>query len=189
MHYDHVVGITYIRLVARVSKLIGVSMAQHLAALIKRCKRSTPDSDVLRALATKTQLIALCHKEDDMSNSKSDRNKAIVVEALTGAFTRHDLSVFDRFFAENCIEHNTFIPPSYKGLRDLVSHLTAEATYEPGMIVGEGDYVMIHGRYTNVLPEPVIAVDIFRIKNGLLAEHWDGLQEKVPANVSPSHQA
>jgi predicted SnoaL-like aldol condensation-catalyzing enzyme len=45
------------------------------------------------------------------------------------------------------------------------------------MIIGEGDLVMIHGRYSAHGPfkKPVIAVDIFR------TEHWDVLEEEVPA--------
>lgn len=47
-------------------------------------------------------------------------------------------------------------------------------------VVAEGEYVMIHGRYTGWAPKPVVAVDIFRIVGGKLVEHWDVLQEEVP---------
>jgi len=42
------------------------------------------------------------------------KNKAIVLAALTGAFAKHDLSVFDRYWAKDYIQHNTFIPPFRK---------------------------------------------------------------------------
>ena len=45
----------------------------------------------------------------------------------------------------------------------------------------EGDYVVIHGRYVGWGPKPVVAVDIFRVANGKIAEHWDVIQEEVPA--------
>jgi predicted SnoaL-like aldol condensation-catalyzing enzyme len=62
-------------------------------------------------------------------------------------------------------------------------NLPTNFSYEPGMIIGEGNLVMIHGRYSAHGPfeKPVIAVDIFRIENGLLTEHWDVLEEEVPA--------
>ena len=54
------------------------------------------------------------------------------------------------------------------------------------MVVAEGEYVMIHGRYTGWAPKPVIAVDIFRIVDGKLVEHWDVMQEEVPAEQTVS---
>jgi len=54
------------------------------------------------------------------------------------------------------------------------------------MVVAEGEYVMIHGRYTGWAPKPVVAVDIFRVVNGKLVEHWDVMQEEVPAGKTVS---
>src|SRR5882724_3631184 len=56
--------------------------------------------------------------------------------------------------------------------------------YEPGLVMADGDYVSIHGRYTGWGPKPMIAVDIFRVANGKIAEHWDVMQEEVPAAQS-----
>jgi len=50
--------------------------------------------------------------------------------------------------------------------------------------MADGDYVSIHGRYTGWGPKPMIAVDIFRVANGKIAEHWDVMQEEVPAAQS-----
>ena len=65
-------------------------------------------------------------------------------------------------------------------------HFPAEFRYEMGMVVAEGDLVMVHGRYTGWGPNPMIAVDIFRVANGKLAEHWDVMQEEVPASATAS---
>ena len=55
----------------------------------------------------------------------------------------------------------------------------------PGMAVAEGDLVMVHGRYTGWGPKPMVAVDIFRLKDGKVVEHWDVLQEEVlPADTA-----
>jgi hypothetical protein len=54
--------------------------------------------------------------------------------------------------------------------------------YVPGMAVAEGDLVMVHGRYTGWGPKPMVAVDIFRIADGRVVEHWDVMQEEVPAS-------
>jgi len=66
-------------------------------------------------------------------------------------------------------------------IKALLAKLPADFTYEPGLVVAEGDYVVIHGRYVGWGPKPVVAVDIFRVANGKIAEHWDVIQEEVPA--------
>jgi predicted SnoaL-like aldol condensation-catalyzing enzyme len=55
------------------------------------------------------------------------------------------------------------------------------------LIVAEGDYVMVHGRYSNIgLPKNLVIVDIFRIENGILAEHWDVIQDEASQSESKS---
>jgi len=122
-------------------------------------------------------------------NADVAKNKAIVLSALIGAFAEHDLSVFDRYWAEDYIQHNTFIPPFREGLRNLVAQLPPDSSYEPGMIIGEGDYVVIHGRYSGHHPVPQIIIDIFRLKDGLLVEHWDVIQEEVSPSLTTSGNA
>jgi len=48
---------------------------------------------------------------------------------------------------------------------------------------------MVHGRYTGWGPKPMVAVDIFRIENGKVVEHWDVMQEEVPADQSANGHA
>jgi predicted SnoaL-like aldol condensation-catalyzing enzyme len=59
--------------------------------------------------------------------------------------------------------------------------------YEPGLIVANGDYVIVHGRYSNLgLPKNWIGVDIVRIADGVFVEHWDVLQDEVTRAESKS---
>ena len=127
-------------------------------------------------------------KGKHMSDTDVQSNKALVLTAMKAVFVNRDLSAFDKYWAEDYIQHNHYIPPFREGLRELAANVPADFTYEPGMIIGEGDLVMIHGRYSAHGPfnKPVIAVDIFRIENGLLAEHWDVLEEEVPAAQTAS---
>jgi predicted SnoaL-like aldol condensation-catalyzing enzyme len=124
-----------------------------------------------------------------MVNETLAKNKSIVLSALTGAFAEHDLSVFDRYWAKDYIQHNTFIPPFRDGLRSLVTQLPPGSNYEPGIIVAEGDYVVIHGRYSGYTPVPQIIIDIFRLQDGMLAEHWDVIQDEVSPHLTTSGNA
>ena len=53
--------------------------------------------------------------------------------------------------------------------------------------MAEGDFVTVHGRYLNTgLPANWIVADIVRIENGLLAEHWDVIQDEATREQSKS---
>ena len=113
-------------------------------------------------------------------------NKQIALRALKGAFIDRDPSVVERYFASDYIQHNPLIPNGSAAIPGLIASLSKEFSYEPGMVVADGDYVMAHGRYVGWGPKPMIAVDIFRVANGKVAEHWDVLQEEVPRSATAS---
>jgi predicted SnoaL-like aldol condensation-catalyzing enzyme len=91
---------------------------------------------------------------------KTNRNKAIIIEVLTSAFTKRDFAALERWFSPDYIQHNPFIPGSRAGLRGFVENLPKGRSYEPGMAAAEGDLVMIHGRYSGGTEKTLIAIDI-----------------------------
>ncbi|MFK0158493.1 nuclear transport factor 2 family protein [Streptomyces sp. NPDC090493] len=115
-----------------------------------------------------------------MSQTQTERNKAVVVEFLTTAFSSKDFTALDRYLHTDYKQHNPFIPSAKAGLRGYIAALPDTTRYEPGAIVAEGDLVMVHGRYSGV-DKPLLGIDIFRFEDGLVVEHWDVLQEEVPA--------
>ena len=56
-------------------------------------------------------------------------------------------------------------------------------------MAAEGDYVFFHGRYLGSGAKPMVAVDIFRVANGKIAEHWDVMQEEVPVEQSANRNS
>jgi predicted SnoaL-like aldol condensation-catalyzing enzyme len=113
-------------------------------------------------------------------------NKDIALAVLKGAFIDRDPSVVERFFAPTYTQHNPSIPNGSAVIPGLIASLKKDFSYEPGMAVADGDLVMVHGRYVGWGPKPMIAVDIFRVANGKVAEHWDVMQEEVPASATAS---
>jgi predicted SnoaL-like aldol condensation-catalyzing enzyme len=136
-----------------------------------------PDGRFLRMSGTFT----ITRPADRPSDERPQRNKALVLEAMTSLFQRHDASAVERLYAPDYIQHNPDIPQGRAALYALVSNLSQAVHYEPGLIVAEGDLVAIHGRIRGWADTPQVVVDLFRIEGGRLAEHWDVLQNEVPS--------
>jgi predicted SnoaL-like aldol condensation-catalyzing enzyme len=113
-------------------------------------------------------------------------NKELVKTAITGAFINHDLSTMEKYWSVDYIQHNPQVGNGLEGLKKVLSYLPKEFKYEMGIMAEVGEFVMVHGRATAWGPKPLIVVDIFRVKDGKIAEHWDVMQEEVAAENTAS---
>ncbi|UVO49932.1 nuclear transport factor 2 family protein [Sphingomonas sp. SUN019] len=128
--------------------------------------------------------ISVTRPAQRVSDDRPQRNKALVIEAMTSLFQRHDVSAVEQHYAADYIQHNPSIPQGRDALQTLVAGLSQDVYYEPGLIVAEGDLVAIHGRIRGWADVPQVVVDLFRIEDGKLAEHWDVLQDEVPVTMA-----
>jgi predicted SnoaL-like aldol condensation-catalyzing enzyme len=116
-----------------------------------------------------------------------EQNKALVLEAFDTLFNKRDYDAAVRFWSPDYIQHSAHIAPGRDVLFDLIKSTPATLCYEHGLIVAEGDHVIVHGRFSgNGQPAAWIAADILRIEDGKLAEHWDVLQDEATAADSLS---
>jgi predicted SnoaL-like aldol condensation-catalyzing enzyme len=116
-----------------------------------------------------------------------DRNRAFVLEAFDTLFNRRDYAAAERFWSPDYIQHSAHIAPGREGLFELVKAAPADMGYENGLAVASGDYVMLHGRFSNVgQAAHWIVADVVRIEGGLLAEHWDVIQDEATRDESVS---
>jgi len=116
----------------------------------------------------------------------TERNKELVLEAFDTLFNKRDYAAAAKFWSPQYIQHSAHIEPGREGLFNLVKPLPPTLRYEPGTIVADGDFVIVHGRFSGFLPVNWIAADILRIENGLLAEHWDVIQDEATEAESKS---
>jgi predicted SnoaL-like aldol condensation-catalyzing enzyme len=117
----------------------------------------------------------------------TEANKALVLTAFDTLFNKRDYKAAERYWSSNYIQHSAHIPPGRDGLFNLIGSAPATLKYEPGTIVAEGDYVIVHGRFSNTgMPRNWIAADVVRVANDVLAEHWDVLQDEATEAESQS---
>lgn len=77
----------------------------------------------------------------------TELNKALVLEAFDTLFNKRDYSAAEKFWSPRYIQHSAHIAPGREGLFDLVRGLPPTLRYEPGVIVAEGDFVIVHGGF------------------------------------------
>ncbi len=117
----------------------------------------------------------------------AEQLKALVLDAFDTLFNKRDYAAAERFWSPAYIQHSAHIEPGREGLFDLVKASPPDMRYENALIVANGDYVVLHGRFTNIgQPANWIAADIVRIEDGLLAEHWDVIQDEATREESKS---
>ena len=122
-----------------------------------------------------------------MSQSIQAGNKALVLEAFNTLFNKRDYAGAERYWSPHYIQHSAHIAPGREGLFNLIKGVPPTLKYEPGMIVADGDFVIVHGRFSgNGLPVNWIAADILRIRDGILVEHWDVIQDEATKEQSKS---
>jgi predicted SnoaL-like aldol condensation-catalyzing enzyme len=122
-----------------------------------------------------------------MATTTEQSNKALVLEAFDTLFNKRDYAAAERYWSPSYIQHSKHIAPGRQGLFGLVKASPQTMRYENGTILAEGNLLMLHGRVSGLgLPANWIVVDIVRLENGLLAEHWDVIEDEATRETSVS---
>ena len=116
-----------------------------------------------------------------------EQNKALVLKAFDTLFNKKDYEAAAKLWSAGYLQHSAHIPPGRDGLFGLVRSLPEGSGYQAGPIVAEGDLVFVHSRFIHPgSPTALITVDIVRVEDGKLAEHWDVWQDEATKATSKS---
>lgn len=119
-----------------------------------------------------------------------DANRKTVLAFNEMAFRDHQpKKAADLYLGDVYIQHNPYVPNGPEAFATFFSSFTKEhpeASVEVKRVVAEGDLVVVHSHF-KLTPDATgsAAVDIFRLENGRIVEHWDVLQD-VPATPAPN---
>ncbi len=116
-------------------------------------------------------------------------NKKLVVDFYNEVLFRGDYNAMDKYIGEVYIQHNPQVADGKKALYDILKQNVKnpgkeEPSGEIVRVIAEGDLVVLHIRNFK-FPEPrgSAVVDIFRVKDGKIVEHWDVAQD-IPETMA-----
>ena len=114
-------------------------------------------------------------------------NKRIATEFYDAAINRKDFAAASQYLGSDYKQHNPTAADGAEGLRGFIDFLKMRFPDQRGEIkrvIAEGDLVVLHVHSTRGDGTPGRAiVDIFRVENGKVVEHWDVIQD-IPAQVA-----
>lgn len=123
-----------------------------------------------------------------MAENSADNNKKIIGAFAESVFVKKDLSAVDRYMRSDYIQHNPLVKQGASGFKEFFSAWFASVPdwrYSLKKIVADESEVWVYGTYAGTLEKEWLgvsasgqkyafdAVDIFRLEEGKLAEHWD----------------
>jgi predicted SnoaL-like aldol condensation-catalyzing enzyme len=104
-----------------------------------------------------------------MSQTKQERNEALVLAAFDTLFNKRDYVAAERYWSPTYFQHSAHTAPGREGLFDLIKSMAPTLKYQPGVILADGDHVIVYGRFSGFgAPANWIAADILRIEDGVL---------------------
>jgi len=119
-----------------------------------------------------------------------EANLKLVLDMFEAVLNPMDSGAVDRFIAPDYIQHNQMAEPGRDGLKrflDTIRAETPEAVHDIKRAFVDGDHVTVHYHVRRWPGDSGWAViDIFRLKDGLIAEHWDVMQDVAPGGPNPN---
>ncbi len=129
----------------------------------------------------------LQQKENSSRDARPEANKSTVMAFYEAAINGKDFEAAAKFIGERYVQHNPLIADGIDGFKTFVGYLQAtfpKLRAEIKRIFADGDFVIVH---THGVREPgqrgSAIVDIFRLEDGKIVEHWDVMQP-IPENAS-----
>jgi predicted SnoaL-like aldol condensation-catalyzing enzyme len=142
---------------------------------------------LLSALAFAVTASSAAHATDA---AQMDANKKAVVEFYEKGLNQKDFDAASKYFGAQYVQHNPTAPDGIQGFKTFVEFLRSKfpnSHSEIKRVFADGDYVILH---VHAVREPgtrgSAIVDIFRLDNGKIVEHWDVRQDVPEQAANPN---
>ena len=153
-------------------------------------KKSKPRRASTKTAAKRSPAIKKSAKPVLSEKARLARNKKVVLAFYEQAINKKDFEAARKYMGDPYTQHNPTAVDGHDGLRAWLTEFKRaypDLKAEVKRVIAEGDYVVLHVYGVNgPSPHGTAVVDIFRVKDGKVVEHWDVIQA-IPAEVSNSN--
>ena len=106
-------------------------------------------------------------------------NKEIVLNFYRDVWNAHNTSKVADYVAENYIQHNPNVEQGRQGLLNFLENhfFKLEAKHDIQLALEDGDLVAVHVYVSFNNGAKAVVTDIYRLVDGIIAEHWDSVQK------------
>jgi predicted SnoaL-like aldol condensation-catalyzing enzyme len=122
--------------------------------------------------------------------SSQEANKKVAQEFYDTIINKKDFESARKYIGKNYKQHNPLVADGPEGLKVFIEFLKTnfpEARSEIKRTLADGDYVVLHVhsvRPPNMRGRAII--EIFRLEDGKIDEHWDVIQEIPESSANPN---
>ena len=107
-------------------------------------------------------------------------NKEIVLKFYEEVFNGWDMSAIDKYIREDYIQHNPNAETGREGFKKFASFFLGLKPHMDIRLIGEdGDIVYVFFKCTLGSGAVNKVCDIYRLEDGMIAEHWDVVEHDV----------
>ena len=121
--------------------------------------------------------------------AEEQANLQLVLDMFAHVLNPMDSSAADRFIHADYIQHNQSVEPGLQPLKDFLDMIkgqTPDAVHDVKRAFVDGDHVTVHYHVRRWPEDKGWAVmDIFRLEDGMIVEHWDVLQDVTEGGPNP----
>jgi predicted SnoaL-like aldol condensation-catalyzing enzyme len=120
---------------------------------------------------------------------QEEANKKMVTTFYQGLFGDKDYSVIDKYIAPDYVQHNPSLGDGAESLKNAVQVWMKDVP--KGKVdfqhtAADGDLVFLHVKTSGATGKTTAIVEIFKVKDNRIVEHWDVIQE-VPEKSANKH--
>ncbi len=119
-----------------------------------------------------------------------EENKKLVVDFYEKAINKKDFAAASKYLGQRYIQHNQRAADGAEGLKNFLAFLKKKYPKSHSEIkraFADGDFVILH---VHAVRDPgtsgMAVVDIFRLENGRIVEHWDVHEDIIDKPANPN---